>query len=174
MAKPTYKIGVTYSKCIKTMGTLVAVLSTGAGFNLIHSAFVPPEWTKSFKKESLSRLWTATKHPHQIEGFIKLNQHLRDVSTWVLFGVAPQLADSMLLVTAFIDCFIHSILLPERKFVPWNSSVVAIFTNMTPDYKVNSTHDNQGNPEKMTEKLDVTLTISAAGQTVLKQEHNTT
>lgn len=43
MTRPTYKIDVAYAKTVTAIHTEVALLDTGGGVNLIHSAPTAPE-----------------------------------------------------------------------------------------------------------------------------------
>lgn len=116
-AKPTYNIEKTYETSVKKMHNEVAFLDTGGRVNRIRSALTLPKWRSTIMEDALSRIWSAAKHPLQIEGLIMLQIRLGDFCTWVWIGIARQLAANVLLATAF-KAVARSMLLEPLQFWP--------------------------------------------------------
>lgn len=106
-AKLTYRIRVCYSRPVKAIQTAVALLDTGPGVKLFHSALIYPWWRNSVKKMALPRLQTAPKKLFLFERLMILHIYFGDRFTPVCFIVSTQLAANMLLGCPFVDDFIR-------------------------------------------------------------------
>lgn len=128
--KTAYRCRVTFGVPSATIHIMQCLLENKTELSLINKTLVSQSWEPRIQRGSLPKLQTATKEPLDVEGNILLHVRFESLFARVWFGVMPDLEFDMLLITSFINRFVHGIFPSKCKVVPWHSHSVTIrFTN---------------------------------------------
>ena len=134
--KANYKVRMVTGLSQKDCSPCDGVVDTGAGPNLVDQRTLPPHWLKHvqpFNSDIAKNLVGAEESPLNIRGVFPLYVRMGKLRCRVWCGVVPKLAVPVLLGTSFIDKFIKTIDVENRRIMPRGSHAVPILGIGTSD-----------------------------------------
>ena len=111
------------------MHTILAVLDTGSGPNLVRESLLPKDWRSfAIKQDSYPSIRDANGRRLQVEGVATLHVDIGDVSHRVRFLVVKNLAVKAILGCAFIKRYVQGIFPQQDRLILRDGGSVAIVT----------------------------------------------
>ena len=114
----------------KLMRTVLAILDTGAGPNLVRESLLPKDWQSvASQKDAYPVIRDANGRKLSIEGVVQLNIDLGNEKLRVRFLVCKNLTANLILGCDFIRRYVQGIFPQEDRFILRDGGAVAIISS---------------------------------------------